>query len=83
MLDEVTINKPTGEETYKVLCAFQDEESGNKYLVLDSGKKDSNQNVITYIYKIVDENLEYVEDDEWVSVKKNLISIVKGEVNYD
>lgn len=83
MMEEITLNKPTGPETYKVICSFRDEESGYSYVVLDSNRKDANQNTITYIYRMNGNDFEYIEDDEWNKVKQNLISIVKGEANYD
>lgn len=79
MPNEIKIKKPSGEETYKVLCAFNNE--GNSYVILDSKLKDANQNTITFVSKVNGTNLEYIDGEEWDRVKKDLISIVKGEMN--
>lgn len=73
----IKVNRPSGTEEYKVLHAF--EKDGNKYIVIDSKLKDSNQLTITFISKINGSNLEYIEGKEWDDfVKQELIPVVKG-----
>lgn len=73
----IKVNRPSGTEKYKVLHAF--EKDGNKYIVIDSKLKDSNQLTITFISKINGSNLEYMEGKEWDDfVKQELIPVVKG-----
>jgi hypothetical protein len=76
MEKNIKIVRPSGEDNYKVLSAF--ESNGNVYVVVDSKLKDANQNTITFISKENNNTLEYIDGAEWDQVKKDLINIVKG-----
>lgn len=77
---EITVKKPTGEENFKVLGAFKDE--ANSYVVLDSKRKDSNQNTVTYVCRIDGDTLiDEQEEQPWRATVKALSSVIKGETD--
>lgn len=76
MEKNIKITRPSGEDSYKVLCAFKNGE--NSYLVIDSKLKDANENTITFVCKENGNNLESIDGEEWEQAKTGLINIVKG-----
>lgn len=76
MEKNIKISRPSGEDDYKVLCAFKDD--GNSYIILDSKLKDSNGNTVTFVCRDNNGSLEYIDGDEWKKVTSQLINIVKG-----
>ena len=76
MEKNIKISRPSGEDDYKVLCAFKDD--GNSYIILDSKLKDSNGNTVTFVCRDNNGSLEYIDGDEWKKITSQLINIVKG-----
>ena len=76
MEKNIKISRPSGEDEYKVLCAFKND--GNSYIILDSKLKDSNGNTVTFVCRDNNGSLEYIDGDEWKKVTSQLINIVKG-----
>ena len=76
MEKNIKISRPSGEDDYKVLCAFKND--GNSYIILDSKLKDSNGNTVTFVCRDNNGSLEYIDGDEWKKVTSQLINIVKG-----
>lgn len=76
MEKNIKISRPSGEDNYKVLCAFKNDDK--TYIILDSKLKDSNGNTVTFVCRDNNKTLEYIDGDEWKNVTSQLINIVKG-----
>ncbi len=77
----ITINKPSGNEVYKLISAYKN--NNEDFLIVDSKLKDANQNTIVFVSKINGSNLEVIEGEEWKNTMGTLISIVKGQASVE